>query len=110
VIEGFPPGADIPSFPETPQEFAPRLDNELKRLAVKIKTGTMASDYEIILAKLLTEKKSRLDELLKDPERNKVEVEMLSTELESLESLIENYNLGMNMFRRAQGGRSALRE
>jgi colicin import membrane protein len=70
----------------------------------------MASDYEIILVKLLAEKKSRFDELLKDPERNKVEVAMLSTELESLESLIENYNLGMNMFRRAQGGRSALRE
>jgi 2-phospho-L-lactate guanylyltransferase (CobY/MobA/RfbA family) len=49
----------------------------------------MASDYEIILAKLLAEKKSRLDEPLKDPERNKVEVTMLSTELESLESLIE---------------------
>jgi uncharacterized membrane protein YgaE (UPF0421/DUF939 family) len=74
------------------------------------KIGTMASEYEIILAKLLAEKKSRLDELLKDPERNKVEIAMLSTELESLESLIENYNLGMNVFRRAQGGRSALRE
>jgi Mn-containing catalase len=42
VIEGFPPGADIPSFPETPQEFAPGLDSELKGLAVKIKTGTAA--------------------------------------------------------------------
>src|SRR5919206_3311187 len=31
VIEGFPPGADIPSFPETPQEFAPGLDKDLKR-------------------------------------------------------------------------------
>ena len=70
----------------------------------------MASEYEIILAKLLAEKKSRLDELLKEPEGNKVEIAMLSTELESLESLIENYNLGMNVFRRAQGGRSALRE
>ena len=35
---------------------------------------------------------------------------MLSMEFESLKSLIENYNLGMNIFRRAQGGRSALRE
>ena len=55
----------------------------------------MASEYEIILAKLLAEKKSRLDELLKEPEGNKVEIAMLSTELESLESLIENYNLGI---------------
>lgn len=42
MIEGFPPGADIPSFPGTPQEFAQGLDNELKRLAAKIKTGTAA--------------------------------------------------------------------
>ncbi|MEW6603904.1 MAG: manganese catalase family protein [Thermoproteota archaeon] len=42
VIEGFPPGADIPSFPETPQEFAPGLDSELKKLAQGIKTGTAA--------------------------------------------------------------------
>jgi colicin import membrane protein len=35
---------------------------------------------------------------------------MLSTELETLQSLFENYNLGMNVFRRAQGGRAGLRE
>lgn len=70
----------------------------------------MASDYEITLAKLLAEKKSRLDELLKDPERNRVELAVVSTEVESLQSLFENYNLGMNVFRRAQGGRSSLRE
>ena len=33
VIEGFPEGANIPFFPETPQEFAPGLDSELKRIA-----------------------------------------------------------------------------
>jgi predicted DNA-binding protein len=70
----------------------------------------MASEYEITLAKLFLEKKAKLDELLKDPERNKSRIEMLSIELETLASLMENYNLGMNVFRRAQGGRSALRE
>jgi colicin import membrane protein len=70
----------------------------------------MASKYELTLAKLFLEKKAKLDELLKDPERDKSRIEMLSTELETLASLMENYNLGMNVFRRAQGGRSGLRE
>jgi Mn-containing catalase len=33
VIEGFPEGANVPFFPEAPQEFAPGLDSELKRIA-----------------------------------------------------------------------------
>src|ERR671924_723645 len=32
LIEGFPEGANIPFFPETPQEFAPGLDSELKKV------------------------------------------------------------------------------
>lgn len=42
VIEDFPPGANIPSFPENPQEFAPGLDTELKSLAQGMKTGAAA--------------------------------------------------------------------
>jgi Mn-containing catalase len=42
VIEGFPEGAEIPDFPENPQEFAPGLDNDLKKLAQGIKSGTAA--------------------------------------------------------------------
>src|SRR5688572_4739681 len=34
LIEGFPEGANIPFFPESPQEFAPGLDSELKRIAM----------------------------------------------------------------------------
>ena len=33
VVEGFPEGADIPVFPEAPQEFSPGLDTELKKIA-----------------------------------------------------------------------------
>lgn len=62
------------------------------------------------MGKLLAEKKARLEELMKKPEENKGEIAMLSTEIETLQSLFENYNLGMNVFRRAQGGRSGLRE
>jgi len=32
VLEGFPEGADTPLFPESPQEFSPGLDKELKKM------------------------------------------------------------------------------
>ena len=70
----------------------------------------MSSEYEQNVGKLLSRKEDRLDELMKNPEQNRGEIAMLSTEVETLQSLFENYNLGMNVFRRAQGGRSGLRE
>ena len=70
----------------------------------------MSSEYEHNVGKLLAEKKARLEQLMKEPELNNGEVAMLSTEIETLLSLFENYNLGMNVFRRAQGGRAGLRE
>lgn len=71
----------------------------------------MSSEYEQNVGKLLAEKKERLEELMKkNPEQNRGDIAMLSTEVETLQSLFENYNLGMNVFRRAQGGRSGLRE
>ena len=70
----------------------------------------MSSEYEQNVGKLLTKKKERLEEFMKNPEQNKDEIAMLSTEVETLQSLFENYNLGMNVFRRAQGGRAGLRE
>jgi hypothetical protein len=70
----------------------------------------VSSEYEQNVGKLLSRKKDRLDHLMKNPEQNRGEIAMLSTEVETLESLFENYNLGMNVFRRAQGGRASLRE
>jgi hypothetical protein len=70
----------------------------------------VSSEYEQNVGKLLSKKRERLEELMKNPEQNKDEIAMLSTEVETLQSLFENYNLGMNVFRRAQGGRSGLRE
>ena len=70
----------------------------------------MSSEYEQNVGKLLMEKNEKLELLKADPELNKVEIEMLSTEIETLQSLFENYNLGMNYFRRARGGRTGLRE
>ncbi|HZE78965.1 MAG TPA: hypothetical protein VE089_10500 [Nitrososphaeraceae archaeon] len=70
----------------------------------------MSSEYEQNVGKLLIEKNEKLELLKNDPELNKVEIEMLNTEIETLQSLFENYNLGMNYFRRARGGRKGLRE
>ncbi|HEY9406685.1 MAG TPA: hypothetical protein VIP53_04475 [Nitrososphaera sp.] len=70
----------------------------------------MSSEYEQNVGKLLARKKEQLEELMKNPEQNRGEIAMLSTEVETLLSLFENYNLGMNVFRRAQGGRASLRE
>jgi hypothetical protein len=70
----------------------------------------VSSEYEQDVGKLLAEKKAKLEELMKNPEENRDEIAVLSTGVETLQSLFENYNLGMNVFRRAQGGRSGLRE
>ncbi|HYY66602.1 MAG TPA: hypothetical protein VE622_05695 [Nitrososphaeraceae archaeon] len=71
----------------------------------------MSSEYEHNVGKLLAEKKEKLEQLTKkSPDASKAEIEMLMTEIETLQSLFENYNLGMNYFRRARGGRAGLRE
>ena len=71
----------------------------------------MSSEYEHNVGKLLAEKKEKLEQLTKkSPDASKAEIETLMTEIETLQSLFENYNLGMNYFRRARGGRAGLRE
>jgi colicin import membrane protein len=70
----------------------------------------MSSEYEQNVGKLLTEKTERYDKLKNDPNVSKSELVSLLSEIETLESLYDNYNLGMNYFRRAKGGRAGLRE
>lgn len=70
----------------------------------------MSSEYEQNVGKLLTEKTERYDKLKNDPNVSKIELNSLLSEIETLESLYDNYNLGMNYFRRAKGGRAGLRE
>ncbi len=70
----------------------------------------MSSEYEQNVGKLLTEKIERYDKLKNDPNVSKTELDSLLSEIETLESLYDNYNLGMNYFRRAKGGRAGLRE
>jgi hypothetical protein len=70
----------------------------------------MSSEYEYIVAELLVKEMEKLKELQKNPEKNKLEIEDLTNRIQTTQSLFENYNLGMNYFRRAKGGRTGLRE
>ena len=68
------------------------------------------SNYEAGISDLLDEAKLKLDRLLNDPEANPQEIELTKNSLKKLEYLLENFELGMNVFRTAKGGRSTLRE
>ena len=70
----------------------------------------MSSEYEQNVGKLLAEKIEKYELMKNDPSVTKTQLESLLSEIESLESLYDNYNLGMNYFRRAKGGRAGLRE
>jgi colicin import membrane protein len=70
----------------------------------------MSSEYEQNVGKLIAEKTEKYESLKNDPNVTESELESLLSEIESLEALYENYNLGMNYFRRARGGRAGLRE
>jgi hypothetical protein len=70
----------------------------------------MSSEYEQNVGTLLAEKIKKLEELEKKPDAKNVQKKILMSEIETLLSLFENYNLGMNYFRRARGGRTGLRE
>jgi hypothetical protein len=70
----------------------------------------LSSEYEYNVSKLLAEKVKRLQELQKSDKSSNYEKDFLRMEIETLESLYENYNLGLNYFRRAKGGRNGLRE
>jgi DNA-directed RNA polymerase subunit F len=70
----------------------------------------MSSEYEKNVARLIQEKLDELEYLKKAEKWDKSQVQRLADEIETLETLYENYNLGMNYFRRARGGRSGLRE
>ena len=70
----------------------------------------MSSEYEQNVGTLLAEKIKKLEELEKKPDAKNVQKKILMSEIETLQCLFENYNLGMNYFRRARGGRTGLRE
>lgn len=68
------------------------------------------SNYESGVEKFLEETKQKLKQLKNDPHASKKDIITTQQELEYLESIYENYYIGMNVFRTAKGGRSKLRE
>lgn len=68
------------------------------------------SNYESGVEKFLEETKQKLKKLKSDPHASKKDVIITQQELEYLESIYENYYIGMNVFRTAKGGRNKLRE
>ena len=68
------------------------------------------SNYESGMNDLLDETKQKLDRLRSDPNSSTQEIEKVELDLKKLDNLHENFNLGMNVFRTAKGGRSKLRE
>jgi colicin import membrane protein len=70
----------------------------------------LASEYERNVGKLIEEKSLKVEELKNNHQASPIDIQRLREEIESLKSLFDNYNLGMNYFRRARGGRSGLRE
>jgi len=104
--------AELVSEPNLPQVH--KCFYQILRAAKNIKsnvyTPQLASEYERNLGKLILDKNKMLEELKENQHGNASDIQKLEQEIETLRSLYENYNLGMNYFRRARGGRSGLRE
>ncbi|HKR57268.1 MAG TPA: hypothetical protein VJR67_00160 [Candidatus Nitrosopolaris sp.] len=70
----------------------------------------LSSEYERDIAKMLIKKNDELKKLNRDGQANNFRIQLVMREIEALQNLFENYNLGMSYFRRARGGRAGLRD
>lgn len=68
------------------------------------------SNYESGVGNFLEETKQKLKKLKNDPNASQKDIIATQQELAYLESIYENYYIGMNVFRTAKGGRNKLRE
>lgn len=65
-----------------------------------------ASNYESGINSFRDELEEKLAKLLHDPDANQKQIHQAVEDLKTVDNLFENYNLGMNVFRTAKGGRS----
>ena len=91
---------------QTPKDQTPQYNPE-NILSPEFGGG---SSYETGLTDLIEDAKQKLNRLLNDPEATQQEIELAKLDLKKLNFLYDNYNLGMNVFRTAKGGRDTLRE
>ena len=68
------------------------------------------SNYETGITVLGDELQAKLERLRNDPESISEDIEKIEQDLKYLDSLHQNYYLGMNVFRTAKGGREKLRD
>ncbi len=68
------------------------------------------SNYEVGLEGLLKEQRELISKLESQSQPNKETLHLAKEELQALETLWENYHIGMNVFRNAKGGRDGVRE
>lgn len=68
------------------------------------------SNYEVGLESLLAETRKKVQKLQSDPHTTQETLREATEKLQVLESLWENYHIGMNVFRNAKGGRDGIRE
>ena len=66
------------------------------------------SNYETGVASFKDEIEEKLANLQKDPNASQQELHQAEEDLKTMDYLLENYNLGMNVFRTAKGGRNKL--
>ncbi len=66
------------------------------------------SNYERGVDDFLVESKERLDKLKNDPDSTEKEILNATNDIKYLESIHENFYIGMNVFRTAKGGRSKI--
>ena len=91
---------------QIPKDQTPKY-NPKHILSPEFSGGT---NYESGIQDLVDETKLKLERLLDDPEANPQEIELTKLALKKLAYLFENYNLGMNVFRTAKGGREKIQE
>ena len=68
------------------------------------------SNYEEGIRQVRRETQERLEALEADPQASQQQIQQAVEDLKTLDHLYENYNIGMNVFRTAHGGRSKLRK
>ena len=97
---------DLSRQVQIPKDQTPKYNPE-HILSPEFSGGT---NYESGIQDLVDETKLKLERLLNDPEANPQEIELTKLALKKLAYLFENYNLGMNVFRTAKGGREKIQE
>ncbi len=89
---------------EIPQDQTPTYNPER---VLSPEFGGM-SNYERGIDTFLEEAQQNLEQLKRDPEATQRQIDAAQEKITYLESLHENYFIGMNVFRTAKGGRAKL--